>query len=82
MSGFDAAQVGQRVQAQRKQRGLAQGELARLVHVRQATISDLENGQSAGLRAKTLYDIARALGATTDYLLGMPDARPTPTLPG
>jgi len=38
------------------------------------TISRLEHGNSEHVYARTVRDLALALGCTTDYLLGMPDA--------
>src|SRR3546814_5900927 len=59
--------IGDLVAAKRQQRNMTQAELARRVGVRQATISDVENGK-ADIRVGTLFAILNALdiGLMTD----------------
>ncbi len=64
---------GEKLKRARFARGLRQSELAELADVRQATISDLENGKPG--RVGTVKRIADALGIMPGDLL--PD-RPSP----
>ena len=63
--------IGERIKALRQKKGWSQRELARLARVRHATLAELETG----LRTETRTDIARrlakTLGVTVDYLVGM-----------
>ena len=63
--------IGERIKALRQKKGWSQRELARLAGVRHATLVELETG----LRTETRTDIARrlakTLGVTIDYLVGM-----------
>ena len=65
------AHVGTRVRKLRQQRKMSQQELARLVGVNQSFISKMENGEQTNPNAETLKQLARTLGCTTDYLVGM-----------
>lgn len=53
-------QLGQQIRRIRKARGFSQADLAEKVGVRQATISDIENGNHAN--AKSLFPILLELG--------------------
>lgn len=62
--------VGDIVRALRNERNLSQERLAQKVNVTRATIATYESGS----RLPSLYvliDLSRALGVTTDYLLGV-----------
>jgi transcriptional regulator with XRE-family HTH domain len=63
--------IGERLRRQRLQRGFTQTELAERSGVRQSLISRLENGTRDNPSADNLRRLARALGCTTDYLVGM-----------
>ncbi len=63
--------LGDRLKVLRHQRGWSQHELARRARVRQATIADLESGISRETRTDVARRLARALGVTVDYLVGM-----------
>ena len=63
--------VGTRIHKLRQQRKMSQQELARLVGVNQSFISKMESGEQTNPNAETLKHLARALGCTTDYLVGM-----------
>jgi transcriptional regulator with XRE-family HTH domain len=63
--------VGTRIHKLRQQRKMSQQELARLVGVNQSFISKMESGEQTNPNAETLKRLARALGCTTDYLVGM-----------
>lgn len=62
--------VGDIVRALRNERDISQERLAQKVHVTRATIATYESGS----RLPSLYvliELSRALGVTTDYLLGI-----------
>src|SRR5262245_60742111 len=63
--------LGDRIKRQREKRRLTQTELAELAHVNQALISRLESKISASTNSDALKALAKALGCTTDYLVGM-----------
>lgn len=63
--------IGERIKRQRLERRLTQTELAERSGVRQSLISRLENGTRDNPGADVLRRLARALGCTTDYLVGM-----------
>jgi transcriptional regulator with XRE-family HTH domain len=63
--------LGQRIKIRREKRGLGIRELARVAHVRHATLSQLERGIRADVTTETAKRIARALGVSVDYLIGM-----------
>ncbi len=74
------AHVGTRVRKLRQQRKMSQQELARLVGVNQSFISKMENGEQTNPNAETLKQLARTLGCTTDYLVGMYEEEDTEIL--
>ena len=63
--------LGEKVQRLRKERGMTQSELAERAGVSQAIISRLENKVRSNVNADVLKGLAKALGCTTDYLVGM-----------
>ena len=63
--------LGDRIKQQREKRRLTQTELAELAHVNQALISRLESKRSASTNSDVLKALAKALGCTTDFLVGM-----------
>jgi transcriptional regulator with XRE-family HTH domain len=67
------AHLGERVAKLRRERQLSQKELAQRVGVHQSFISKMEGGEQTNPNAETLKGLARALGCTTDYLVGMYD---------
>ena len=73
--------MGERLRRQRLQSGFTQTELAERSGVRQSLISRLENGTRDNPSADTLRRLARALGCTTDYLVGMHDDDEEPAYP-
>lgn len=64
--------LGQRVREAREELGWKQGELARRAGLSQASISDIESGntQPEFVKATTLVRIAKALGKDISYLTG------------
>lgn len=69
--GVRMAHLGTRVLKLRRQRKMSQQELAQRVGVNQSFISKIESGEQTKPNAETLKGLARALGCTTDYLVGM-----------
>ena len=63
--------LGERLKVLREKRGLGIRELARVANVRHATLSQLERGIRADVTTETAKRIARALGVSVDYLIGM-----------
>jgi transcriptional regulator with XRE-family HTH domain len=63
--------LGTRLRRRREELGLSQRELARLIDTRQATISDLERGTLKNPGIDIIRRLGRALGVTSDYLIGM-----------
>lgn len=68
-----AARLGTALRAIRLQRGLSQGDLARLAGVSPSAISQAERGQR-GLSLETLLDLTAKLNITLDELLRGEDA--------
>jgi transcriptional regulator with XRE-family HTH domain len=74
------------MKALREKRGLGLRELARMAGVHHPTLSQLERGVIADVTTGTAKKIARALGVSVDYLIGMyedeEDAEPAPAMVG
>lgn len=66
--------VGENVRALRDERNLSQGQLAEKIGVTRATIATYESGNRLPSLFK-LIRLSRALGVTTDYLLGVSKAK-------
>ena len=64
---------GKRMRDRRRELRVTQAQLAEMVGTAQARISQIENGESEP-SIDVLMRLARALGVTTDYLLGMEDS--------
>ena len=65
------AHLGSRVAKLRRERKLSQQELAKRVGVHQSFISKMESGEQANPNAEIVKNLAKALGCTADYLVGM-----------
>jgi len=63
--------LGDRLKRQRLRLGLTQDELARRANIRRPTIVELETHRRVTVSSEVLKRLARALGCTTDYLVGM-----------
>jgi transcriptional regulator with XRE-family HTH domain len=63
--------LGERVAKEREKRGWSQQELAKRAGVRYETINRIENGKHAEPRIYVAVALAKALGTTVDYLVGM-----------
>ena len=66
-----AIPLGSRVRALRRHQDLTQRDLATRAGVNHITICRIEQGPSAHIYAETIVALARALGCTSDYLLGL-----------
>jgi transcriptional regulator with XRE-family HTH domain len=73
------AAIGQRVRARRRALDLTQKHLAALCGCHYQVINGLERGRQS-VYAERLEAVARSLGVSADFLLGMVDAagRPLP----
>ena len=69
---MDKKEIGHRMQALRKERGLTMRELAERTGLSQGQVSRLENGRQ-GFRSATLMRLAEALGVRP-YRLYLPEA--------
>ena len=70
-----------RLRHARKARGLTQVKLAQLSGVKQASVSDLERGESKSYRGSTLLSLSRALNVSPEWLShgkGSMERRDTP----
>ena len=63
--------LGTRIKTLRERKGLNQSELARASGIAPATISRLESGDLRDVQTAVARRIARALGVSVDYLIGM-----------
>jgi transcriptional regulator with XRE-family HTH domain len=63
--------IGERIQRLRAQRGWSQNELAKQAKLYQALISRLENQVQDTLHPEALKKLAKTLGVSADYLIGM-----------
>ena len=63
--------LGEKVKRLRGERRLSQQELAERAGVSQTIISRLETKSRTNVNADVLKGLAKALGCTTDYLVGM-----------
>ena len=61
---------GTKIRRRREQLGLSQQELARLLGMTQARISEIESGARPNVNLHNLRNLARALGVSADYLIG------------
>lgn len=64
-----AMSTGKRIRGLRKTLGLTQGQLAKAAGVAQASISELESGESQQPRGDTLVRVAKALQVDPDWLV-------------
>jgi transcriptional regulator with XRE-family HTH domain len=63
--------LGERLLILRRRRGMSQGALAKASGLNRNTIARLEQGVLHDLGGESLVRLARALGCSTDVLLGM-----------
>jgi transcriptional regulator with XRE-family HTH domain len=65
------ATFGERLAKAREKHGWTQQELADRAGIRYETINRIENGKHAEPRVYVAVALAKALGTTVDYLVGM-----------
>jgi transcriptional regulator with XRE-family HTH domain len=65
--------LGDRIKRRRTALRLTQQELSGRAQVRRETIAELETNRRFTVSSEILRRLARALGCTTDYLVGMYD---------
>ncbi len=65
--------LGKRVKTLRESRGFNQKQLATTAGITPATLSRIEAGKIQKIRPETLLGLARALGASAEYLTGQSD---------
>jgi transcriptional regulator with XRE-family HTH domain len=63
--------LGERVLIVRRRRDMTQRELAKAAGLNTNTISRLEQGDLKDLGGQAIANIARALGTSADFLLGL-----------
>lgn len=68
--------LSERIRTSRQDKGWSQEELARRLGVRQNVISRLESGAVKSPSIPMIRRLARVLGVTADYLVGMYDEEP------
>jgi transcriptional regulator with XRE-family HTH domain len=71
-TAFNRAAFGDRLRALRAKKGLSQAELAELADLSDETVSRVERGAYDPSISSTVA-LARALGVSVDYLVGMAD---------
>lgn len=67
-------EIGKRIANLRKNEGLTQTELSKILRVKRETISQWENGDR-DLKAGCIIALAQVLNVSTDYLLGLSKVR-------
>jgi len=76
----DMVLLGERLSQARAHQGWNQSECARQAGVHRATLALLEDGKKPHIRSDMLFTLAKALGVSADYLLGLQeDAQTTPS---
>ena len=63
--------IGERIQRLREERGWTQQELAAKTRIKQPVISRLESQTQQSVSSEALKRLARILGVSADYLIGM-----------
>lgn len=71
--------LGERVEILRRKRRLNQQELAKAAGMTQGMLSRIERGLTPDPGARVLKGLARALGCSIDYLVGLYDEDHTDT---
>lgn len=70
-----AAEIGARLAQLRKEKGITQGELAKLLDVSQPMVSDYERGELR-LHGELILHLTQILGVSADDLLGIETSPP------
>lgn len=61
--------IGQRIRLAREAAGLQQGELSKLLDIKQASLSDLETGESKAPSAKVLVRMSEVLKVSPRWIV-------------
>lgn len=61
-------EIGDRIKALRKAKGIRQAELAKKAGIKQPSLSDIERNETKSLKASTLLLLAKALETSPDHL--------------
>ena len=61
--------LGERIKQRREELGLRQVDVARLVKIKQPSLSLIESGETESLRAATLMGLAKALKTTPKWIM-------------
>jgi len=69
-------ELGDRVRALRKEKGMSLSEVARQAEISKGYLSQIEAGDTERPSAQVLFQIASVLGTSVGSLLGMPGAEP------
>ena len=67
---FNLKEMGERLLTLRKERGIGQNELAKILSLSNASISYWENGKQAP-SAEVIYKFSQFFGVSSDYILGV-----------
>ena len=67
---FDLREMGTRLLHLRKEKGIGQNELARLLSLSNASVSYWENAKQIP-NAEAIYKLAKFFGVSADYILGL-----------
>ena len=78
VNAMDAFPLGRRLRQVRRAKDLTQEQLAAKSGVNAITISRLESSDASKAYARTVRDLAQALGVSADYLLGLTEKETTP----
>jgi transcriptional regulator with XRE-family HTH domain len=73
---IDMPAIGHRVRSARQAKGMSQGEVAVALGIQQSRLSELEHGESKGMRVHLLIALSELLGCSTDWLLNLTDVAP------
>jgi transcriptional regulator with XRE-family HTH domain len=68
---FDADKLGERLMLSRRRLGWTQRQLADASGVRTVTVTRIERGRMPHVSLDVVYRLAKALGASLDYLAGL-----------
>jgi transcriptional regulator with XRE-family HTH domain len=73
--------LGERIRQARIRYGMSQAELARRIGISTQGMNLIEAGKTPDPAASRVREIARVLGVSADYLLGLRDDQTSETLP-
>ena len=72
MKNFNATEMGERLRALRKERGLGQNQLAELLNISNASVSYWETGKQIP-SAEVIFKFATFFEVSADFILGIAD---------